>query len=97
MGAPINARMGLNTWAAFVGTNDNAAIAGDVAMLADEVAPVLKVLRQNGIDIVAIHHHLTGTSPTIYFLHYWGTGSVDRLTGAFKAALDQLGKAKTSR
>lgn len=97
MGAPINARMGLNTWAAFVGTNDNAAVAGDVAMLANEVTPVLKVLRQNGIDIVAIHHHMTGTSPTIYFLHYWGTGSVDKLAGAFKAALDQLGKAKTSR
>src|SRR4051794_17312271 len=97
MGAPINARMGLNTWAAFVGTNDNAAIAGDVAMLANEVQPVLKVLRQNGIDIVAIHHHMTGTSPTIYFLHYWGTGSVDKLAVAFKAALDQLGKAKASR
>jgi hypothetical protein len=97
MGAPINARMGLNTWAAFVGTNDNAAVAGDVAMLANEVTPVLKVLRQNGIDIVAIHHHMTGTSPTIYFLHYWGTGSVDKLAGAFKAALDQLGKAKASR
>src|SRR5213078_395187 len=47
MGAPINARMGLNTWAAFVGTNDNAAIAGDVAMLANEVTPVLKALRTN--------------------------------------------------
>ena len=46
MGAPINARMGLNTWAAFVGTNENAAIAGDVAMLASEVQPVLKALRQ---------------------------------------------------
>jgi hypothetical protein len=97
MGAPINARMGLNTWAAFVGTNDKAAVAGDVAMLADEVTPVLKVLRQNGIDIVAIHHHMTGTSPTIYFLHYWGTGSVDKLAGAFKAAVDQLSKAKPSR
>src|SRR4051812_16632450 len=97
MGAAINARMGLNTWAAFVGTNDNAAVAGDVAMLADEVTPVLKALRQNGIDIVAIHHHMIGTSPTIYFLHYWGTGSVDKLAVAFKAALDQLGKAKASR
>jgi len=97
MGAPINARMGLNTWAAFVGTNDNAAVAGDVAMLADEVTPVLKVLRQNGIDVVAIHHHMTGTSPTIYFLHYWGTGSVDKLAGAFKAAVDQLGNPKSTR
>ena len=94
MGAPINARMGLNTWAAFVGTNENAAIAGDVAMLDAEVTPVLKALRQNGIDIVAIHHHMTGTSPTIYFLHYWGAGPADKLATAFKAALDQLGKSK---
>jgi hypothetical protein len=96
MGAPINARMGLNTWAAFVGTNDNAAVAGDVAMLANEVTPVLKALRQNGIDIVAIHHHMTGTSPTIYFLHYWGTGPADKLATGFKAALNELGKKGTS-
>jgi hypothetical protein len=92
MGAPINARMGLNTWAAFLGTNDNAAIAGDVAMLASEVTPVLKVLRQHGLQVVAIHHHMTGTQPTIFFLHYWGTGPTDKLALGFKAALDQLGK-----
>jgi hypothetical protein len=92
MGVPINARMGLNTWAAFVGTNDNAAVAGDVAMLASEVTPVLKVLRQNNIDVVAIHHHMTGTNPTIYFLHYWGTGPADKLARAFKAALRELGR-----
>jgi hypothetical protein len=96
MGAPINSRMGLNTWAAFVGTNDNAAVAGDVAMLANEVTPVLKVLRQNGIDVVAIHHHMTGTQPTIYFLHYWGTGPADKLAAGFRAALDQLGTTKTT-
>jgi uncharacterized protein DUF1259 len=96
MGAPINARMGLNTWAAFVGTNENAAIAGDVAMLASEVQPVLKALRKSGIDIVAIHHHMTGTSPTIYFLHYWGTGPAERLATGFKAALDELGKGKAT-
>ena len=94
MGAPINARMGLNTWAAFVGTNDNAAIAGDVAMLAAEVQPVLKALRKNGIDVVAIHHHMTGTTPTVYFLHYWGTGAAEKLATAFKAALSETGKAK---
>ena len=97
MGAPINARMGFNTWAAFVGTNENAAVAGDVAMLAAEVQPVLKALRKNGIDVVAIHHHMTGTQPTIYFLHYWGTGPADRLATGFKAALGELGKTtKTS-
>jgi hypothetical protein len=94
MGAPINARMGLNTWAAFVGTNDNAAIAGDVAMVAGEVQPVLKALRKNGIDVVAIHHHMTGTQPTIYFLHYWGTGPAEKLATGFKAALSETGKAK---
>ena len=94
MGAPINARMGLNTWAAFVGTNDNAAIAGDVAMVANEVTPVLKALRQNGLQVVAIHHHMTGTQPTIYFLHYWGTGPADKLATGFKAALGELAKPK---
>jgi hypothetical protein len=96
MGAPINARMGLNTWAAFVGTNAEAAIAGDVAMLANEVTPVLKALRQNGLSVVAMHHHMTETSPTIFFLHYWGTGPADRLAKGFKAALDQLGTSKTT-
>jgi hypothetical protein len=92
MGAAINARMGLNTWAAFVGTDQNAAIAGDVAMLANEVTPVLKALRKNGLDIVAIHHHMTQTQPTVFFLHYWGTGPADKLATGFKAALAELGK-----
>jgi hypothetical protein len=92
MGAPITARMGLNTWAAFVGTNDNAAIAGDVAMVAAEVTPVLKALRKNGIDVVAIHHHMVDTRPTVYFLHYWGTGPAEKLATGFKAALTELGR-----
>jgi len=96
MGAPINARMGLNTWAAFVGTNENAAIAGDVAMQANEVTPVLKALRKNGIDVVAIHHHMIGTRPMVYFLHYWGTGPAEKLATGFKAALNELGHASTS-
>ncbi|HEV8145865.1 MAG TPA: DUF1259 domain-containing protein [Bryobacteraceae bacterium] len=91
MGAMINARMGLNTWAAFFGSDSNAQVAGDVAMLAGEVTPVLKALRANGLNVVAIHHHMTG-SPTIYFLHYWGTGSAEKLATGFKAALDKLGK-----
>jgi len=96
MGAPINARMGLNTWAAFVGTDDNAAIAGDVAMLANEVTPVLKALRGNGLQVVAIHHHMTGTAPTIFFLHYWGTGPAARLAAGFRAAVDELAKPAAS-
>src|SRR2546421_993716 len=92
MGAFINARMGLNTWAAFFGSDANAEIAGDVAMLSREVTPVLKALRANGLNVVAIHHHMTTTQPTIYFLHYWGTGPAEKLAGGFKAALNELGK-----
>ncbi len=94
MGAPINARMGLNTWAAFVGAGDNAAIAGDFAMTAREMTPVMTALRRNGIDIVAIHHHMTATEPPIFFLHYWGTGPAERLAAAFKAALDAAAAAR---
>jgi hypothetical protein len=96
MGATINARMGLNTWAAFFGSDANAEIAGDVAMLEQEVTPVLKALRANGLNVVAIHNHMTGGTPTIYFLHYWGTGPAEKLASGFKAALNELGKAGTA-
>ena len=95
MGAKINSRMGLNTWAAFVGTNDDAAVAGDIAMLESEVQPTLKALRAHGLDVVAIHHHMINSRPVIIFLHYWGRGPADKLATGFKAALDELGKAKT--
>jgi hypothetical protein len=91
MGATINSRMGLNTWAAFYGTDANAEVAGDVAMLGNEVTPVLKALRANGLQVVAIHNHMIGTQPGIYFLHYWGTGPVDKLAAGFKSALSVLG------
>jgi hypothetical protein len=93
-GATINARMGLNTWAAFFGPAENAVVAGDVAMLESEVTPVLKALRSSGIEVVAIHHHMTGVRPMVIFLHYWGKGPAEKLAAAFRAALDQLGKVK---
>jgi hypothetical protein len=92
MGAPITSRMGLNTWAAFVGTDDKAAIAGDIAMKASEVTPVLKALRAHNLTAVAIHHHMTTTEPALFFVHYWGTGAAAELATGFKAALDQTGK-----
>src|SRR5437660_4749242 len=92
MGATINARMGLNTWAAFFGSDSNAEIAGDVAMLENEITPVLKALRANGLNVVAIHNHMTSGQPAIYFLHYWGTGPAAKLAQGFRAALDNLGK-----
>jgi uncharacterized protein DUF1259 len=92
MGASINARMGLNTWAAFTGTNEKAAIAGDVAMLESEITPVLKALRKNGLEVVAMHHHMTSDRPMVIFLHYWGTGPAEKLATGFKAAVNELGK-----
>ena len=93
MGAPINARMGLNTWAAFFGSDANAEVAGDVAMLANEVTPVLKALRGNGLNVVAIHNHMIGGTTMVYFLHYWGTGPAEKLATGLKSALNELGKA----
>jgi hypothetical protein len=95
-GAPVNARMGLNTWAAFFGRDARAVVAGDVAMLAHEVTPVLRTLRDHDIDIVAIHHHMIGLPPEVYFLHYWGRGPAERLAAAVRAAVDVLGKPAPS-
>ena len=94
MGATINSRMGLNTWAAFYGSDADAVVAGDVAMRDSEVTAVLKVLRANGISVVAIHQHMTTTQPTVYFLHYWGTGPAQKLATGVHAALEQLGKSQ---
>jgi hypothetical protein len=87
-GAPINARMGLNTWAAFTGTADDAMVAGDFAALESELAGVLRTLRAHGIEIVAIHHHMTGVAPMVVFLHYFGVGPAETLARAVRAALD---------
>jgi hypothetical protein len=97
MGASINSRMGLNTWAAFYGSDANGQIAGDVAMLSNELTPVLKALRANGLNVVAIHNHMIGTQPAVYFLHYWGTGPTEKLANGFKAALNELGTSKDAR
>ncbi|ESS72463.1 hypothetical protein MGMO_56c00030 [Methyloglobulus morosus KoM1] len=80
--------MGVNTWAAFAGSDKKAVVDGDFAMLESELQGVLKALRSAGIFITAIHHHMTGESPKIVFLHFWGTGSVNDLAKGIKAALD---------
>jgi hypothetical protein len=95
MGAAINARMGLNSWAAFAGNDADAQVAGDIAMRESEVNAVLKALRSNGLNIVAIHHHMLSTQPTVIFLHYWGRGPAAKLAAGFRAALDQLGVGKS--
>ncbi len=84
--------MGLNSWAAFAGNEDDAQVAGDIAMRASEVNPVLKALRSHGLNVVAIHHHMLDTQPNVIFLHYWGRGPAAKLATGFRAALDVLGK-----
>ncbi len=79
--------MGVNTWAAFAGTDDNAVVDGDFSVTEDELQPVLRSLRASRIDIVAIHQHMTHEQPRIMFLHYWGRGKATELAGAVKAAL----------
>jgi hypothetical protein len=87
-GCEIGKEMGVNTWAAFAGSDDNAVVDGDFAMLEGEIQGVLKALRKAGINIVAIHHHMAGETPRYLFLHYWGRGRVDALARGVKAALD---------
>lgn len=93
-GAPVSTFMGFNTWASWQGTPEKAAVAGDFTMLADEVAPVIKVLVENGIEVVAVHNHMVHEEPQIYFLHYWGVGPAEKLAKGLKQALDQTGKTK---
>ena len=88
MDTEVGKEMGVNTWAAFAGADDNAVVDGDFAVLEDQLQPVLKSLRNGGINIVAIHHHMTHEEPRILFLHYWGKGKSSDLARAVKAALD---------
>jgi hypothetical protein len=87
-GTTLGADMGVNTWAAFAGSPDTAVVDGDFAMLESELQTVLKTLRGKGMNIVAIHSHMTHEEPRILFLHYWGKGPATDLARAIKAALD---------
>jgi hypothetical protein len=87
-GCSVGKTMGVNTWAAFAGTDDNAVVDGDFAVAEGELQKVLKTLRAGGINIVAIHHHMSGENPRILFLHYWGRGKATELAATVKNALD---------
>lgn len=91
-GCEIGKEMGVNTWAAFAGSDDNAVVDGDFACLEGELQAVLKTLRAGGINIVAIHHHMTMEEPRYIFLHYWGRGNAVELAGKLKAALEVQAK-----
>jgi uncharacterized protein DUF1259 len=87
-GQDIGAAMGVNTWAAFAGSDEKAVVDGDFAMTEKELQAVLKALRGHDISVVAIHNHMTSENPRIIFLHYWGVGTTEQLARSLKAALD---------
>jgi Domain of Unknown Function (DUF1259) len=83
-GVTLGNDMGVNTWAAFAGSDDNAIVDGDFAVTEDELQPVLKSLLKERINIVAIHQHMTHEEPRIMFFHYWGRGTAKELAQAVK-------------
>jgi hypothetical protein len=87
-GCTVGNTMGINTWAAFAGTSDDALVVGDFVMLENELQTVLKTLRSNGINIVAIHQHMIGENPRMIFLHYYGRGKALALAQAVKSAIN---------
>ncbi|RUR24267.1 DUF1259 domain-containing protein [Legionella qingyii] len=87
-GYEIGNAMGVNTWAAFVGTDNQAVVDGDFVMHESELQNVLKTLRNAGIYIVAIHQHMTGEQPRLIFLHYYAIGNTEQLAKGLRAALD---------
>lgn len=93
---PVTTFMGLSTWAAWQGTDDEAAVSGDFAMLADEVAPVLQTLAEHDIEVVSIHNHMVQDDPQVFFLHYWGQGPVQELAQGLRAAIDQTGASPST-
>lgn len=84
---PVHKDMGVNTWAAFAGTEEQAVADGDFALFEHELQPVLKTLRKHGMFIVAIHNHMTMESPKMLFLHFWGKGKAEDLAKAINEAL----------
>lgn len=93
-GVKVTTFLGFNTWAAWQGSAEKAAVAGDFTMLENEVDPVIKALISNGIEVVAVHNHMVHEQPRIFFLHYWGVGNAEQLAKGLKAAIDQTGKNK---
>ncbi|MBI3565390.1 MAG: DUF1259 domain-containing protein [Elusimicrobia bacterium] len=87
--AALDAFMGLNTWMAFQGTPERAAVAGDFAMLAPEVDGVIAALVAGGVQVAAVHNHMTVEEPRVVFLHFWGVGPAADLAKTLRAALDK--------
>jgi uncharacterized protein DUF1259 len=71
-----------------------AAVTGDFVLIAKEVDPVLKTLRDNGIEVTALHSHMLNDSPHLFFMHYWANDDAQKLATGLKAALDKVNRKK---
>ena len=85
-GVKIDNAMGVNTWAAFAGSDDNAVVDGDFAVTEDELQPTVRSLLKEKVNVVAIHQHMTHEQPRMMFFHYWGRGRAKDLAQAIKGA-----------
>jgi hypothetical protein len=65
-----------------------AAVTGDFVLLASEVDPVMRAMRSGEIEVTALHSHMLGEQPTIYFMHFWAVGGASKLATALRGALD---------
>jgi hypothetical protein len=88
--------LGLATGIGFQPTgNGKAAITGDFVMTADEVNPVLRTLRQNGIEVTALHSHMLDEQPRLFFMHFWANDDAVKLAKGLRAALDKMAVGKS--
>ena len=76
--------------------NGKAAITGDFVLSAAEVTPVMRTLRENGIDVTALHNHMLDDQPRMFFMHFWANDDAAKLASGLRAALDKVNVKKTS-
>jgi hypothetical protein len=72
-----------------------AAITGDFVLIGDEVNPVIKALRDNGIEVTALHSHMLDEQPRLYFMHFWANDDAVKLAKGLRAALDKTASTKS--
>jgi hypothetical protein len=75
--------------------NGKAATTGDLVLTASEVNPVLRALRENGIEVTALHNHMLDDQPRLFFMHFWANAEMPKLAAGLKAALDKINVAKS--
>lgn len=86
-GVAIKPGLALGSWAAFLGTDDNAMVMGDLVLLEEELKPVMAKFRSAGFEISAVHNHLIEETPKVLYMHYMGHGPATQLATSLRAAL----------